>query len=111
MLIHPDSPTQILEMSIPQGAGSRAPWNMLGLLQVHMMYQSDSANWFPGPFGIFWMKITSPTLKVEDILCKAQKELIVNHWLILHGKKKSEEAQGHLEKTPVPAWSVTDRFS
>lgn len=48
------------------------------------------------------MKITSPTLKVEDILCKAQKELIVNHRLILHGKKKSEEAQGHLEKTPVP---------
>lgn len=80
-------------MKISQAAGLWAPWNMLGLLQVHMMYQSDSAKWFPGSFAIFWMKITNPTFKVGDILCKAHKQLIVNHQLILHEKKKKKRVK------------------
>lgn len=84
---------------------------MLGLLEVHMMDQSDSAKCFQGLFAIFWMKIISPTLKVEEILCKAQKRLIMNHQMILHGKKKSEETEGHLEKIPVPTQRISQTVS
>lgn len=47
-----------------------------------MMYQNDLAKSLRGLFAVFWMKITSPTLKVEEILCKAQENLIVNKQLV-----------------------------
>lgn len=61
---------------------------MLGLLEVHMIYENDLTKSLQGLFTVFWMKITSPTLIVEDILCKSQDKLIVNHQLVLHGKKE-----------------------